>query len=511
MASPTRILFVGVDAGDKDLITQWAGEGALPTFRDLMARGAWGVTENPVGLFVGAVWPSFYTGASPARHGRYCYSQIKPGTYENPAVLPTHVRAEPFWAPLSRAGRKVAIVDVPKTFPCEEVNGIHLVDWGTHDRDYDFCARPHGMKEEVEARFGAHPLGKCDGDRTTAAEFGALRDGLVAGVRRKAEIASHYLDRGGWDLFATVFGESHCAGHQCWHVHDPAHPRHDAGVARDVGDPLEDVYRAIDSAVGSLLARVGPDTAVFVLASHGMGPHYDGTFLLDEILDALEKADLPPQRKRAAGVLEWGWRAMPPGLRRLARPLRGSAKKALGAATTDPGIESRRFFQVPNNDVYGAIRVNLAGREPKGLVRPGAEFDALCEALSRDLLAFVNMNTGKPLVKRVLRTKDLYPGGGDDLPDLLVEWDREKPITTISSPKVGTIDKAFPGTRTGDHKPNGLFFALGPAVEPGRIDREVSVMDFAPTFASLLGVTLPNVDGEPVAELIGVAGLKQGV
>ena len=47
MTSPTRVLFLEVDAGDKVLIQRWAADGTLPTFRELLARGAVGDTLAP--------------------------------------------------------------------------------------------------------------------------------------------------------------------------------------------------------------------------------------------------------------------------------------------------------------------------------------------------------------------------------------------------------------------------------------------------------------------------------
>ncbi|HEY7573876.1 MAG TPA: alkaline phosphatase family protein, partial [Thermoanaerobaculia bacterium] len=74
MTRPGRVLFVAVDAADKDLIQKWSDDGVLPTFRALRQRAAWATTVTPTGLFVGAIWPSFWTGLSPGRHGRYCFS-----------------------------------------------------------------------------------------------------------------------------------------------------------------------------------------------------------------------------------------------------------------------------------------------------------------------------------------------------------------------------------------------------------------------------------------------------
>ncbi|MGH9366112.1 MAG: alkaline phosphatase family protein [Thermoanaerobaculia bacterium] len=513
MTSPTRVLFIAVDAGDKDLIEKWAGEGLLPTFRSLRARAAWGPTANPTGLFVGAIWPSFWTGLSPARHGRYCFSQLRTGTYDHYQVTPFDTRGEPFWDALSQAGRRVAVLDVPKTRLSRNLNGIQIVDWGTHDPELGVQTWPESLAGDVESVVGRHPVGQCDEylQREAAGLLG-LRDALVRGVEMKSRLAEHFLGQGGWDLFLTVFAESHCAGHQFWSLHDPAHPRHDSAAARSLGDPLRDVYVAIDAAIGRLLARATPDTAVFVLASHGMGPHYDGTFLLEEMLRRLfAPPEVPRSRKTLARAAESAWRTLPLPVQKLLRPLRGRVKRTLADAVSHPELSTLPCFVTPNNDVYGGIRVNLAGREPEGRVRPGAEYDAFCESLTRDLLAFVNLDSGRPLVRRVLRTADLYGGERlEDLPDLMIEWDREAPIATVHSPKTGVIRGVFGGIRTGDHKPEGMIFALGPGIAPDPLPKSVSVEQFAPTIASRLGVPLPQVDAVAVPELARTDGRSGG-
>ena len=505
--SPTRVLFLAVDAGDWDLIRDWSDAGRLPTFRTLRETAAWSTTSNPTGLFVGAVWPSFWTGLSPARHGRYCFEQIRTGAYDFYKVTPRDTRGVPFWDTLSNSGRRVAVIDVPKTFPSSGIHGVQVVDWGTHDPDLGFSTSPGTLAAEITARFGAHPIRQCDAYlKTGSGGLIELRDGLLRGIRTKAEMAEHFLDRGPWDLFLTVFAESHCAGHQFWHVRDPSHPRHDPALARTLGDPVQDVYAEIDAAIGRLLERVGEDTTVIVLASHGMGPHYDATFLLDEILRRLFA---PPHvsrgRKGLARVAEAVWHCVPESLYPALRFARDRFKRGLGDAVSRPDRESTFCFSAPNNDVYGGIRVNLAGREPQGRVQP-QELDNFCDQLSRDLLSLVNVDTGQPLVRRVLRTADLFSGERlADLPDLLVEWERNAPVSRIDSPKTGRIEGVFRGQRTGDHKAVGVFFARGPGIAPGRLSSPVSVLQLAPTIAALLGVRLPDVDGEPIAEVAGLA------
>lgn len=491
-ANHPRMLFLCLDAMDRDLVLQWANEGILPTFRSLLGRGTFGPTLNPPCLYVGAVWPSFFTAVTPGRHGRYCYEQIVTGTYDIKRFRPSHLKRQPFWNSLSNAGRRVAIVDVPKSPLTTHLNGVQLQDWGTHDPEPGFAFQtwPPSLATELTARFGSDPVGDCNAIDRTVAGIEAFCHNLKARIRTKTAICSQLLGAESWELFLAVFAESHCIGHQCWIVHDETHPFHDKALAQVVGDPLKEVYIALDNAVAELLLKAGPDTVVVVLASHGMGPHYDATFMLDEILMRLDR----PQGESRRRAVEWcrrHWHAF------LQRP-------------HFPGkqlFQHRRCFLVPNNDVYGGIRVNLAGREPRGRVHRGSEYDALFAELRRDLLELVNVHTGQAVVRDVLRSADLYQGEClDDLPDFFVEWNREAPISCVFSPRLGTIRKEFAGVRNGDHKPEGFFWAAGPGIQAGHRIDPVSVMDFAPTVAALLDVSLADVDGKPISAVLPARG-----
>ena len=47
--------------------------------------------------------------------------------------------------------------------------------------------------------------------------------------------------------------------------------------------------------------------------------------------------------------------------------------------------------------------------------------------------------------------------------------------------------------------------ATGPGIAPGHINRTLSIMDLAPTFCALLGVTLEDVDGQAITEVTRAA------
>jgi len=141
--------------------------------------------------------------------------------------------------------------------------------------------------QDVVRRFGEHAVPYCDAADRSLADYEVLRAGLVEGVRRKASLLRHFLGQEDWDFFFGVFSESHCAGHQFWHLMDASHPRHAASTPPTLRSAIRDVYGAIDAALDALLSDLPPEVPVLVMLSHGMGPYYAGAHLLESVLDRL--------------------------------------------------------------------------------------------------------------------------------------------------------------------------------------------------------------------------------
>jgi predicted AlkP superfamily phosphohydrolase/phosphomutase len=418
-----------------------------------------------------------------------------PGSYEIGEFLGHDVKREPFWNALGRAGRRLCLFDVPKAPLCRGLNGIQIVDWGTHDADVPACSWPEGLIDDIHARHAPSPFRRCDWVMRGPTPERDLRRQLLARVEHKTAIAEELLAREPWDLFMTAFGDSHCVGHQCWHVHDPAHPRHDPSLRAEIGDPVRDVYQALDAGLGRLLAHAGPETTVIVLLSHGMNAHYDATYLLDDVLRRL--TDRPASWRRAAlDRARRAWQTLPLSFTERFKTIAQRVDRSPDVADRS----TRPCFAVPTNANCAGIRLNLVGREPNGMLAPGAEAEAFCERLIGELHELVEAESGRPLVKEVLRSAELFPGEhAAELPDLLVRWNREGPIAGARSARIGAIVREDRSTRrTGDHRSEGLFFVAGPGVAPGPTRAPVRAEDFAPTIAALLGVDLADVDGRPL-------------
>lgn len=151
-------------------------------------------------------------------------------------------------------------------------------------------------------------------------------------------------------------------------------------------NPVKTVYQALDKAIGRLLERTDGETTVIVFADLGMGNNYSGEHLLESVLLRLEHNPLLRMWQRIyCGCV--GYRRF----RRLAQKVNNRLLKL------------RSAIQLPHNEISGAIRINLRGRERYGRVPDGDQFAEYCERLERELRDLRDPASGQPIVSEVIR------------------------------------------------------------------------------------------------------------
>jgi predicted AlkP superfamily phosphohydrolase/phosphomutase len=130
------------------------------------------------------------------------------------------------------------------------------------------------------------------------------------------------------------------------------------------------------------------------------------------------------------------------------------------------------------------------------------DYDTVCEEITAELHALTDARTGKPAVKRVVRTRKgphgpAMEGERPSDADLIVIWD-SVPIDVVDHPKAGRIGPV-PFKRSGSHVHRGFLMAAGPGVSAGERLPDAHALDISPTILSLLGAPIPaHFDGQPL-------------
>lgn len=519
MSQAGKVLLIGLDSADAELIRRWSDEGHLPTFAKLRAEGVWAELDTTAKVMHVSAWPSLYTGTRPGKHGMYHAYQIKAGDQDVHRTRADEIGQPPFWKHLDAAGVKTIVFDAFMNAPLEGFGGIQILEYGTWTWFEEPGATPNEMWRSLTSRFGAYPAPehtKIHG-RPEAQPF---LDDLLAGARVKGEALRWLLKGEAWDLCFVTFGEPHPAGHYLWHVADPDYPLY-PGAAGAIDTAVRDVYAAVDRAIGQTLEELGDDVTVMITSGDGMGPNFAGCQHVPEALHRLDLyhgADVgrpkpePGAEARPKKSLASRLRGMVPlELRRAVnRCLPASVQHRLSMKWQNADIDwSRtRAFCIPNAN-EGYVRINRAGREPKGLVDDSELAQHLAE-IQGALSELTVPGTGAKAVEAIHDVERLFPGGRrGDLPDLSVTWSNEaRVLAELESDRIGHI-QGKPGHETapyytGNHRPTAFVLARGPGLPAGGTIEGGDVVDLAPTLLAHFGVTVPEVmDGTPWSVFAG--------
>jgi predicted AlkP superfamily phosphohydrolase/phosphomutase len=389
-------------------------------------------------------WASYMTGVNPAKHNIFGFVERRPDPLELTIPTAAQLKRETLWEILSRAGRRVAVINVPMSYPPRPVNGVMVgcflspsLEKAVYPPSLVPTLRGMGYRIDVDAWKA----------RTERESF--LADANEA-LDRRFEAAFHLMDREEWDFFQLHIMETDRVNHFLW-------------SAWEAGDPVWaprflDLYRRIDGWVGRLLARLGGgldrgELLLLVLSDHGFC-RVEKEFYVNRWLE------------------QEGYLRFP----------RGGARKL-----PDLLEGSRAYSLIP-----GRIFLHLRGREQKGCVEPGGEYEALREELVRGLEAVQDPETGSPMVRRVHRREEIYRGPFlERAADLILEphdgYDPKGDLDKTNLVSLGEIH--------GMHTLEDAFLLSYPESLP---ERNWSIPDVMPGILQHMGVDLPpHLDGRP--------------
>lgn len=489
MSERTKVLMIGIDAGDVEWIESHLAE--LPRFRQLFGESPPVRIRSTADTLTSSVWPTFSTGTLPGEHGAYYPMQWDPDRQMLRRVTDEWLYYEPFWYELAREGRNVTILDAPFCHPSRLEQGVEVLNWGSQECLGPYHSNRPELAREIKQRFGLHPMGAEIPVAQTAQKLQQIRGNLVAGAQRKGELARWLMETTEWDLFVTVFSECHRGGHIFW-------PEPEGTESNIPDGALFDVYRAVDQAIDGMLQGVDPErTTVVVFSVHGMRANYTQEHFLLEMMGRInatsrgEKVSLEEPKKQQSGLMQKLREALPP-------QLQYHVARALPAGVRDWVVQrafcgSLDWDQTLGFGILGSgesyLRFNLAGREKAGKVgRESAPFGEYESWLKESLEGLRNSATGEPIVRRLVATAERYQGPrARYLPDLTILWNDQLPTPEIHSDRLGKMTGALGTGRTGDHQETGFVVVTGNRERLAEARAPEHIVDFAAFARQLLG------------------------
>ncbi len=519
-----RVIIIGLDGATFRLIKPLVSQGKLPVLSRLLREGSHGELESTMPPMSAQAWTSFMTGRNIGKHGLVDFLMRQPGSYRLQIVNAKSRDGDTLWDRLSRSGRRVAVLNVPMTFPPDEVNGFLVSGMDAPTLDSGFTYPSTLRKELLQAvpNYVIEVGGQnyLHGRRKQPERFVEL---VLDVARARLDATRFLMNRDPWDLVATVFRLTDTAQHWFWKHMDPGHPFH-LSTDGPWADAVERIYKQADACIEALLEECEDDTTVMVVSDHGFGPMGDRVVYLNSWLHQqgwLSFKGSPGGGNQDVFVrrLVWPvWRGLkshlPTGIKRWLKRAFPRLERQVPSLLALSGIDWPAT-QAYALEVRPAVWINLKGREPEGIVEPGEDYEELRDEIIRRLYAWRDPLDNGVVVEWVFKREELYHGAHlDRIPDLLIKYrapqgyayhlrhgtlsDRTHPVEVLS--KTGFAQSLRPSA---GHTLDGVCIMKGPHVRRGAVLSGASIVDIAPTVLYIMGEEIPDdMDGRVLSEAI---------
>lgn len=289
------------------------------------------------------------------------------------------------------------------------------------------------------------------------------------------KMMNDFLDDREVRLFVQIYEFPDRVAHCFWRFLDPQHPAYDAAKAAIWAPAVDRTYAQMDSIVGDAMKKLQPDDILIVLSDHGFATwrrsvNYN-TWLVENGFMTLTSNDGKPV----------------------------DLEMLFGQGEFWPNVDwsKTKAYAMGLGDIY----VNLKGREGKGIVAPGAEYEAVRDEIKRKLATLVDPKTGLRAVSRIFTREEAYGSfDADVIPDLFVTNTAGYRIGWQGSLGVVTKEMFEDNNQiwSGDH------CSLDPDVVPGILfanrplpkGKRPAIADVPATIYHVLGLTPPDrLDG----------------
>ncbi len=448
------MLVIGLDCAAPELMFD-RFKADLPTFSRLAAGGTSGELQSSIPCITVPAWASMLSSRDPGVLGCYGFRNRVDRSYTRMSnANGTAIQHPRVWDILTEAGRESVVLAVPQTYPPTPLKGHLVADFLTPGIESQF-AYPAIFKQEVLRAVPNYPF-DVRGFRTDDKAW--LLQQIIDLTEAQYKLALYCLKTKPWDLFLHVNIGVDRIHHGFWRYFDPAHRLYEPGNRFE--SAIHDYYVMVDHYAAQLIEIAGDDTTVLVVSDHG-AKRMDGGICLNE----------------------WLWRN---GWLTLKTPPPDGQIVAFENADVD-WAKTRAWGA---GGYYGRVFLNVAGREPQGIIRAD-QYEVVRDELASALAVIPDVD-GQPLHTRTFKPEQIYQQVNGVAPDLLIyfgdlHW---RSVGGLGYGALHTLENDT-GPDDANHAENGLFILYDPHGRGRGCVEGKQLMDIAPTLLARLGVKVP--------------------
>ncbi|UCC22925.1 MAG: alkaline phosphatase family protein [Planctomycetota bacterium] len=487
METKVKILIIGIDGATWEVLDDFLLENHMPNLKRLKSEGYSGVLQSTEPPITPAAWTTCITGCLPPTHGIVGFREY---SFKDDTISignATSSLVPNIWQELSAQGFNVASINVPWTYPCQEIRGIMVAGHGSPG----IFTYPNEFNEKLLHEIPDYDIvGRWDkAENYTPAQLESIITVVERSFEQRLQAARLANGEMDWSVMMVQFQDLDKLGHYMWPY-----------IAKDMRDeyPLQRdrifrMFKRLDQIMGDLLDLAATDKLLVAMVSdHGM---------------TRKTCDVMPNTL----LYLWGYMRFQGLFSRMVRRCRLNMRSLSSTknATMPVELKSRMDWKqskaaVMHTEITGYVCLNVRRRQPYGCVEPGKEYDNIIEDLRRRFSEVACPVTGRPIFERVATPAEIYSVEDIDAErfgDLILIPRPGYFLKSRMSQKSGYAVPVPPDSLQGTHHPDGIFVFWGQAVKSGEHKR-AHIADIAPTVYAALGAKLPRyMDGKPLEDV----------
>jgi|GEM_PF-3135232 len=252
-----KLVLIGVDGFIPELAELWSSD--LPNLMQMQGEGAWGRVKAAEPADPATAWAAIQTGDEPGARGFRDPAYRDQVLFSLPhRVLQGPVKPEPLFRYLYKRGHKVALLNLPFTWPAPRVTGGYAVSClppGTEARDYTW---PASLRDEITEIAGEYLPELSLSELQNLAPQSVVEQISRVDSQRFA-LLKHFIKNKECDLIMMAVGGLDLLSH-LFHTAVKENSQQEGA--------LHDYYQTIDQEIGEIRAALDEDTALLVLSPY---------------------------------------------------------------------------------------------------------------------------------------------------------------------------------------------------------------------------------------------------
>lgn len=289
-----RIVCIGVDGGDWQIINPMIEEGLLPNFERFVREGATGSLRSMEPMLSPLLWTTMATGKMPEEHGILNFTVVDPKTGTKIPITRLYRKVDAFWNMMSDYGRTVDIIGWLATYPAERINGAMVSDRTgylafastgpsdtpsgaispeeLHGEIMDLVVKGGGISYEEMKRFMHIDEAEFENNRSDTFDPDNPINNMIliyAAAKSYRNVTLHLLERGQPDFLAVYFEFVDAVGHLFMPYAPPRMESVSEEDHRRFKDAMKEAYIYQDRIMGEIMERSGPGTVFMFVSDHG--------------------------------------------------------------------------------------------------------------------------------------------------------------------------------------------------------------------------------------------------